>query len=91
MNGLLVLLDKRAERYTVSADIVRFWVDYEDVPGDIIRSVILEFEESECGFTNIRIKASDNREVYNRVCESYLHHPGVIDLRGLNIDDIEEN
>lgn len=91
MNGLLVLLDRRAERYNVSADILRFWVDYKDVPGDIIRSVILEFEESEYGFTNIRIKASDYREVYNRVCESYLHHPGVIDLRGLNIDDIEEN
>lgn len=90
MNGLLIIFNQQAERYLVSTNIVRFWVDYKKVPGDILRSVILEFEDSP--FSNITIKCSQNREVYDRVCESYLHHPGVIDLRGLNVslDDVEE-
>ena len=98
MNGLLVLFNRRAERYSVSTNIIRFWADTKFIPAEDgqhdIRSVILEFEDSEDSTASIiSIKAGQNNEISNRVCESYLHHPGVIDLRGLNVDlaDVEIN
>lgn len=59
------------------------------------RSIIIEFEDSAANMSGVRIRCHSDyavEQLRDRLCESFLNHPGVLDLRGLEIDpsDVEE-
>lgn len=97
MSSLLICFNDKAERYLVDVtDLVRCYIDHKCSPGIDTHNVILEYADKETAqIYDFTIKCNDNqiaRKIYDRVCESYLNHPGIIDLRDIDVslEDIVE-
>ena len=90
-NGLIFLFNWNAERYLVGTNFVRYFVDSYDS-----RAIMMETEDADEKMYSVKIKCHSDyamEKVRDRICESLLNnHPGVIDLRGIEINpsDIEE-
>lgn len=84
------LYDWQAERFLVGMGLTRFYMAPRDS-----RSIIVEFEDSDANCSAVRIRCHSDYAVEivrDRLCESFLHHPGVLDLRGIELhpSDVEE-
>ena len=82
------LFDWRAERYQVGMSLARFYKDS-------LRRIVLEFEDSDANIFCVRISCHSDyavEKVRDRLCETFLSHPGVLDLRGIELSpsDVEE-
>lgn len=81
-NRFLFLFSEESQRFQVDMELANFYAhsyspDYE---------VVLEFEDSDAVIWPVTIKCRSIdklRKVCDKICESFLSHPGVLDLRGL--------
>ena len=83
MDQLLFLFDWQAERFYLGNDLLRYYVDSGDSP-----RFVIELTDAEENFYSVCLKChsdDDLEKVRDRICESALNHPGIIDLRGLEL------
>ena len=81
-NRFVFLFSRSSERFQVNMELARFYWDSNSVDYD----VVLEFEDDEAADSIVKIRCRSIgtvQKVCDRICETFLNHHGVLDLRGL--------
>ena len=92
MNWTFILFDNCINSYCPGLDLIRVYEDRERSDWPFVLEFGRKEERSKEASIIIACDGPDRQKAFNRICESCIHHPGVIDFSGIYVDpkEVEE-
>lgn len=84
MKSTLIIVDEYADSYFPGYEITGFF-KYEDDDDMHVNLVFTQEDPNDDRHIVLECEERSIDAVYNRVCDSMINHPHVIDLRGLTV------